>query len=150
MLKAYRKTVKKNRVNGMKGGRPRKDAASSDTQEKPSGLPLGTQSEPTGNPNQELLTNNHKPLTTNQVIDKPKAKRFTPPTYEEAGSYFESKGSVKQEANRFVDYHTSKGWIVGRVKMKDWKASARTWLSNSYGKASTQLPPAQNFESGSF
>lgn len=80
-----------------------------------------------------------------------KAKRFTPPTYEEAGVYFESKGSVKQEANRFVDYHTSKGWIVGRVKMKDWKASARTWLSNSFGKPSTKpLPPAQNFESGSF
>jgi uncharacterized protein YdaU (DUF1376 family) len=67
MLKVYRKTVKKNRENGKKGGRPRKDAALKETQEKPSGLPLGTQSEPTGNPNQEPLTNNHKPTTSNQV-----------------------------------------------------------------------------------
>lgn len=58
-LKEYRKGVKKNRANGAKGGRPRKDAACSETQTKPTGLFLGTQTEPKHNPN-------HKPLTTNQ------------------------------------------------------------------------------------
>lgn len=149
MLKAYRKTVKKNRANGAKGGRPRKHLGSKETQSEPTGNPLATQAKPTGNPNQEPLTTNQEPV--NQVKESVSRKRFTPPTYEEAGAYFESKGSAKQEANRFVDYHTSKGWIVGRVKMKDWKASARTWLSNDFnGSTAKQLPAAQEFKSGGF
>jgi hypothetical protein len=148
-LKAYRKTVKKNRANGMKGGRPRKHLGSSETQSEPTGNPLATQSKPTGNPNQELLTTNQEPV--NQVKDNPKAKRFVPPTYDEAYAYFETKGMDKQEANRFVDYHTSKGWLVGKSPMKDWKAAARTWMGNNFGKPSTKpLPPAQNFQSGAF
>jgi len=59
ILKDYRKTAKKNKLNGAKGGRPSKNAASSVSQEKPSGLP----SESQNNPNQEPLTTNHKPLT---------------------------------------------------------------------------------------
>jgi len=149
MLKGYRKTVKKNRENGKKGGRPRKHLGSKETQSEPTGNPLATQTKPTGNPNQEPLTNNQEPV--NQVKEKPKAKRFVPPTYEQATEYFVSKQSHENEARRFVDYHTSKGWIVGRVKMKDWKASARTWLGNNFGNTSAKtLPPAQNFESGSF
>jgi len=27
----------------------------------------------------------------------------------------------------FFDFYTSKGWMVGKNKMKDWKASVRTW-----------------------
>ena len=63
VIKEYKKTAKKNKSNGMKGGRPRKIKVSSETQEKPSGLPVETQSEPTGNPNQEPLTINQEPLT---------------------------------------------------------------------------------------
>lgn len=66
LLKEYKKTIKNNRSNGAKGGRPRKDAACKETQEKPSGFFLETQVEPTHNPNQELLTINHKPITNNQ------------------------------------------------------------------------------------
>ena len=28
----------------------------------------------------------------------------------------------------FVDFYASKGWMVGKNKMKDWKASVRTWV----------------------
>ena len=63
LLKEYRKTTKKNRANGALGGRPKKAGVSSETQPKPSGLIVGTQEEPKHNPNQELLTTNHKPLT---------------------------------------------------------------------------------------
>lgn len=70
ILKEYRKTANKNKKNGAGGGRPRKDAASKETQEKPSGFSVGTQSEPKDNPNQEPLTTNHKPITNNQDKDK--------------------------------------------------------------------------------
>ncbi len=71
ILKDYRKTAKKNKVNGAKGGRPSKGAACKETQKKPNGLPNETQN----NPNQEPRTTNQEPRTTNQeprtIIDTP-------------------------------------------------------------------------------
>ena len=32
-------------------------------------------------------------------------------------------------ANRFYNFYESKGWKVGKEKMKDWKAAIRGWLS---------------------
>ena len=150
MLKAYRKTVKKNRANGAKGGRPRKHLGSSETQSEPTGNPLATQTKPTGNPNQEPLTKNHKPV--NQVKESVSRKRFIPPTNEEAGVYFVSKGSSQQDADRFIDHHAARDWIMtNRLKMKNWKAAARTWMSNDFSGSTVQkLPAAQEFKSGGF
>ena len=73
-------------------------------------------------------------------IDKDKEKdinnskpssRFTPPTLEDVGAYcLERKNNVDPE--RFIDYYTSNGWLVGKTKMKDWKAAVRTWEKNGY------------------
>lgn len=53
-------------------------------------------------------------------------KRFTPPTVDEVREYcFERGNSV--DPQRFVDYYTSNGWMVGKNKMKDWKAAVRNW-----------------------
>ena len=58
--------------------------------------------------------------------DKPVSKRFKPPTVDEVRAYCqERKNNVNPEA--FVDFYESKGWMVGKNKMKDWKASVRTW-----------------------
>ena len=57
---------------------------------------------------------------------KPTRKRFVPPTVEEVAQYcFERMSKV--DPQRFVDYYTSNGWMVGKNKMKDWKAAVRTW-----------------------
>jgi len=61
-LKEYRKTTKKNKLNGAKGGRPSKNAASSVSQNKPTGLDSVSQN----NPNYKLLTTNYKLETNNQ------------------------------------------------------------------------------------
>lgn len=61
---------------------------------------------------------------------KTRATRFTPPTVEEVKAYCaERKNNV--DAQRFVDYYTSNGWIVGKNKMKDWRAAVRTWERNN-------------------
>lgn len=54
-------------------------------------------------------------------------KRFVPPTLEEVQAYcIERNNNV--DPQRFIDYYTSIGWMVGKnKKMKDWKASIRTW-----------------------
>jgi len=55
-----------------------------------------------------------------------KRKRFTPPTVDEVSTYCkERKNNI--DAQRFVDFYSSKGWKVGQTPMKDWKAAVRTW-----------------------
>jgi len=65
------------------------------------------------------------------------SKEKIPPTIEEVTAYcIERKNNV--DANRFFDYYESKGWIVGRSKMKSWKASVRTWEKNAFENTSRQ------------
>jgi hypothetical protein len=67
---------------------------------------------------------------------KQKRTRFVPPTLEEVKAYcLERKNGV--DAARFVDYYTANGWLVGKNKMKDWKAAVRTWERNNQAKPTT-------------
>lgn len=54
------------------------------------------------------------------------AKRFVPPTFDQVNQYCKERGRGV-DAERFVDFYQAKGWMVGSNKMKDWKASVRTW-----------------------
>lgn len=56
-------------------------------------------------------------------------KRFVPPTVDEVRAYCKERGN-NIDAESFVDYYTSTGWLVGKKPMKDWKASVRTWERN--------------------
>jgi len=49
-----------------------------------------------------------------------------PPTVEEVGAYCEERRNGVDPV-RFVDFYASKGWYVGKNKMRDWKAAVRTW-----------------------
>lgn len=55
-----------------------------------------------------------------------KSKAFTPPTLDEVTSYVHERNS-SVDPQRFIDFYESKGWMVGKNKMKDWKAAIRTW-----------------------
>lgn len=75
-------------------------------------------------------------LEEGETADKPpRASRFTPPSVEEVRVYCaERKNNVDPE--RFVDFYASKGWLVGKSKMKDWRAAVRSWeRSDSQQKA---------------
>lgn len=53
-------------------------------------------------------------------------KKFKKPTVEQVENYCkERKNDI--DANKFVDYYDSIGWLVGKKPMKDWKACVRTW-----------------------
>ena len=64
----------------------------------------------------------------------PSATRFSPPTVEQVRAHFRERGvppaDAQTEADKFVDRYEANGWIVGKTKMKDWKAAARNWLRN--------------------
>lgn len=70
---------------------------------------------------------------------------FKPPTLEQVQTYAQEKGYSRQEFNpeKFVTFYTSKGWKVGKDKMKDWQAAVRGWVvryREEHGKNSK--PPA--------
>ncbi|MBE6984885.1 MAG: hypothetical protein E7434_04605 [Ruminococcaceae bacterium] len=62
---------------------------------------------------------------------KPPHNRFFPPSVDEVREYCKERGNSVDPV-RFVDYYTANGWMVGKSKMKDWKAAVRTWESNQF------------------
>lgn len=67
------------------------------------------------------IYNNNEYKTNNNI-----AKAFKKPTVEEIKNYcLERKNNV--DAQTFYDFYESKGWLIGKNKMKDWKACVRTW-----------------------
>jgi hypothetical protein len=53
-------------------------------------------------------------------------RNVIPPTLEMVTLYCESRNNGIDPEN-FVDFYTSKGWKIGKDKMKDWQAAIRTW-----------------------
>jgi hypothetical protein len=55
-----------------------------------------------------------------------KEKGFKKPTFEEVKAYCEERNNGL-DAEGFINFYESKGWMIGKNKMKDWKAAIRTW-----------------------
>jgi hypothetical protein len=81
--------------------------------------------------------------------NKEKVAAFTKPTWNEVGNFIfkhlleknltPDKIKVQAEANSFVDYYESKGWLVGKTPMKNWQAAARRWVIDK-DVVSTHVP----------
>lgn len=79
------------------------------------------------NPKQtEAKEENRKKKEEIEKNNKKICGRFTPPTPDEVREYVREK-NYNVDADKFCDFYASKGWMVGKNKMKDWKASVRTW-----------------------
>lgn len=61
-----------------------------------------------------------------KVKVKDNNKIFKPPTVEDIRAYCTERGN-RVDPQSFVDFYESKGWMIGKNKMKDWKAAVRTW-----------------------
>lgn len=81
----------------------------------------------------------------NKVI---KARNQIPPTIEMVEDYINENG-YNVDAHAFIDYYESKGWMVGKAKMKDWQATVRNWNRNDYNKTSSN-PFAEMLRKGEF
>ena len=101
------------------------------------------------------MQENHPPILSNPIQSvpiqsdpvedtgaqsaKPHARtRFSPPSVQEIEDYCTEKGFLL-DAERFVDYYASIGWMVGKNPMKDWRAAVRTWV-----KKDTPKPEPEN------
>lgn len=61
-----------------------------------------------------------------KVKVKDNNKIFIPPAVEDVRAYCTERGN-SVDPQSFVDFYESKGWMIGKNKMKDWKAAVRTW-----------------------
>ncbi len=61
-----------------------------------------------------------------------KKKKISTPTNEEVKSFFLQQNFPELEANKFFNYFSSNGWLVGgKTPMIDWQAASQNWMLNS-------------------
>jgi hypothetical protein len=78
----------------------------------------------------------------NENKDLNKSKKvasFQKPTLEQVEEYMKERG-MSNYASRFHNFYESKGWMVGKNKMKDWKAAVRNWEDDKKTAPKTEAP----------
>ena len=69
-------------------------------------------------------------MVTSSAVEKQSA--VDKPSIESTKEYFKQQEYSEFEAERFFNYYTSNGWLIGgKTKMIDWQASARNWMLNT-------------------
>jgi hypothetical protein len=62
------------------------------------------------------------------------SKQFKPPVPQAVAQYMTKRGvgfnEAVKESEKLCDFYACKNWMVGKNKMKDWKAATRNWLRN--------------------
>lgn len=82
---------------------------------------------------------NFSPANTDNPVhesppEKPKpSPRFIKPSVEEIRAYCAERQN-HLDAQSFYDFYESKGWMIGKDKMKDWRACIRTWEQRRKGE----------------
>lgn len=120
--------------NGTRGGRPAAKSEPNDNQTITKPEPNTNQDITKPEPKEKVNVNDKKKDTD---VSKEKAFRFIPPTLDEVKAYCQDKG-YQVDAERFVDFYSSKGWFVGKNRMKDWKAAVRNWARSQRQELTTK------------
>jgi hypothetical protein len=101
-----------------------------------------------GNPNLSLFSSSASSLGEYRGV----RAKFEKPTAEAVRLQCAKIGLPESEAEKFWNYHESKGWVVGRAPMKNWHAALQTWKSNSslYRSANHTNRPRPDHSKGFF
>jgi hypothetical protein len=86
------------------------------------------------------LTSNDKNIKNEKNVkevfraDEPpkQTNKFIPPTIDEVKAYIQEK-KYDIDAEHWHDFYSAKNWMIGKNKMKDWRAAIRTWTKNRDG-----------------
>ena len=75
-----------------------------------------------------LYDNDNDNVNDNDIYNN-KLIKFKKPTIKEIEDYcLERNNSI--DSRYFYDYYESRGWLIGKTKMKDFKAAIRLWEQN--------------------
>jgi hypothetical protein len=83
--------------------------------------------------NTDILVN-----TKDTVGAKPR-RNFVAPSVEEVSVYCKERNNGI-DPQSFIDFYDSKGWMIGKNHMKDWKAAVRTWERRHGGGSAAPKP----------
>lgn len=78
-----------------------------------------------------------KSKVNKSIEEKRKKKKFTPPSLLEIQEYITLK-NYSVNAEKFLNFYESKGWMVGKNKMTNWKAAVGNWASDAKQKTNGQ------------
>lgn len=147
----YRKTCEARREAGKKGGRPKSDQKNHDEAEKTEDLEEKQKKskkangffEKQNNPDidNDIDIDNDKKESTLKGT-KEKSCHFIPPTLTDVEEYCREK-EISIDCQRFVDFYESKGWMIGKNRMKDWRAAVRNWARGQRQELTTESPKKQ-------
>ena len=74
-------------------------------------------------------TNNNEYIN-NTLSNKESRQKFVKPSVEEIRQYCQEKG-VNVDAEQFYNFYESKGWLIGKSPMKNWRAAVATWAKRT-------------------
>lgn len=149
-LKHWENRVEQNRNNGIKGGRPKTE----NNPNKPNGF-LENRKKPDNDNDKDnvndkdndinnisLSTNVSKEIEQQNVAQSQKSKRFIKPTLSDI-EVFTQASNLNINPEQFFDFYESKDWMIGKNKMKDWKAAARNWARRNTTPQQTPNNPTK-------
>jgi rubrerythrin len=121
--------------------------------------PQGTCKAPTGHPqeekNEEREKSPHTPLKEKEArkeeplyaCARTREARFVKPTVEEIAAYCRSRNN-NLDAAQIWDFYESKGWLIGKNKMKDWRSAVRTWERRKKDEPSPANVTSSHYHNG--
>lgn len=86
----------------------------------------------TGIDNNNIPSSNTKRKEKKEIEERNEKNsgRFQRPSVQEVAAFVQSKG-YDIDAEEFVSFYESKGWVVGKSPMKDWHQAVVTWAVRS-------------------
>jgi hypothetical protein len=115
-LRKYENYIEKQKENGKKGGRPKTQAFLEETQ-KTQAFFLKPKKADNVNVN----------VNDNVIIkENIKEKGFKVPSQAQVAAYMQEQG-MDDLSEKWLAFYEAKGWLIGKNKMRDWKAAVRTW-----------------------
>ena len=150
MEEKHTSTSETNRINGSKGGRPKKQPEPEETEQNRQ-KPTETEENPTKAYKDKDIDKDidkEKNKEKEKVKEKETPKRFIPPTVEDVSAYCRERGNGI-DAEYFVAYYTTRNWIMTNgKKMSDWKSAVITWekREKSNGSFPQKVVAAQQYE----
>ena len=91
------------------------------------------------NENEDINKDISKELNTVKVIKEGGNNMRIPPTIKEVTEYCNERNNGVN-VNKWHSHYEAKGWMIGKNKMKDWKAAVRTWEEDK-----PPAPPISDF-----
>ena len=118
LIKPTLDTSRRKAASGKAGGESKQTASKTETKPKQSAREKEKEKEKEG----EIEIEKEKEYECTPQTPQ----RFTPPSVSDVREYCLERGN-SVDPERFLDHYTSNGWMIGKNKMKDWKAAVRTW-----------------------